>query len=79
METIDLAAAGPGKPLKIIEIASGRGLRRRLEALGIMEGTVITKVSTQLMHGPVVLKVRNTQVAIGFGMARKIKVQPVTP
>jgi len=60
---------------RIIEIAGGYGLTRRLEAMGIRPGKKITKVSSMLMRGPVTVQVDSVQVAIGFGMARRILVE----
>jgi ferrous iron transport protein A len=60
---------------RIIEIAGGYGLTRRLEAMGIRPGKKITKVSSMLMRGPVTVQVDGVQVAIGFGMARRILVE----
>jgi ferrous iron transport protein A len=44
----------------------------RLQALGIMPGKIVTKVSSAFMRGPVVIVVDRVQVAIGFGMASRI-------
>jgi len=60
---------------RIIEIAGGYGLTRRLEAMGIRPGKKITKVSSMLMNGPVTVQVDGVQVATGFGMARRILVE----
>ena len=49
----------------------------RLNALGIRPGQRITKVSSTPMRGPVTIKIGNAQVAIGFGMANKIIVEPI--
>ncbi|MEO0184403.1 MAG: fused ferrous iron transport protein A/B, partial [candidate division WOR-3 bacterium] len=62
----------PGEKGKIVEITGGKGLLTRLDALGISPGAEVTKISEQIMHGPVVVKIGNTQVAIGYGMARKV-------
>lgn len=64
-----------GEKGRIIEIAGGHGLTRRLEAMGIRSGKKITKVSSMLMRGPVTIQVDGVQVAIGFGMARRILVE----
>lgn len=53
----------------------GPGFGRRLEALGIRPGKKVTKVSSMFFRGPVTLRVDNTQVAIGFGMANRILVE----
>ena len=64
-----------GERGRVIEIAGGYGLTRRLEAMGIRPGKKITKVSSMLMRGPVTIQVDGVQVAIGFGMARRILVE----
>lgn len=47
----------------------------RLSALGIRPGKRVTKVSSMFMRGPVTIQVGNAQVAIGFGMAKRILVE----
>jgi len=61
----------------VVQIQGGHGLINRLNALGIRPGQRITKVSSTFMRGPVTVKVGNAQVAIGFGMANKIIVEPI--
>jgi ferrous iron transport protein A len=75
MEKIDLTQLKEGESGLVMEIQGGYGLHGRLESLGIRVGKRVTKVSSQLMRGPVTLRVDNSQVAIGFGMARKILVE----
>ena len=72
MAHIDLTQMGAGKSGKVVDVQGGRGMLLKLEALGIRPGVVITKVSGQIMRGPVVVRLGNTQVAIGFGMKLKI-------
>jgi ferrous iron transport protein A len=64
-----------GQTGMVIQILGGRGLTRRLEALGIRAGKKITKISSMLFRGPVTLRVDQTQAAVGFGMANKILVE----
>jgi len=59
----------------VMEIQGGAGLHHRLESLGIRLGKRVTKVSFQFMRGPITLRVDNSQVALGYGMARKIIVK----
>jgi ferrous iron transport protein A len=59
----------------IVDILGGSGLIKRLNALGIRLGQKVTKISSIYMRGPVTIQVNNTQVAIGFGMAKKIIVE----
>jgi ferrous iron transport protein A len=65
-----------GQTGTIIEIQGGQGLTARLSALGIIPGRKITKISEMFMRGPVTIKTGNTRVAIGYGMADKIIVEP---
>ncbi len=71
---ISLAEMPPGEKGTITAIQGGQGLVRKLEAMGIRAGKEITKVSEQWMRGPVLIRHGNTQVAIGFGMARRVMV-----
>jgi len=65
-----------GQSGTVLQLQGGRGLVNRLNALGILPGKKITKVSAMLMRGPVTIEVDRAQIAIGFGMARKIIVKP---
>jgi ferrous iron transport protein A len=71
---IDLAN---GESAKIIEINGGKGMLAKLSSLGIIVGETITKVSSSPLKGPVILQKGKTQVAIGYGMAKKIIVEKV--
>jgi ferrous iron transport protein A len=75
-ERLTAAEMATGESATVVEIAGGHGLVNRLDALGIRPGKRITKISAAFMHGPVVIRVDRAEVAIGFGMARKIVVQP---
>jgi len=72
---VSLAEMRAGESGVIVQIDGGHQLFRKLDALGIREGRNITKVSGQWMRGPVLLRQSSTQVALGFGMARRIFVQ----
>jgi len=75
VEKVSLAEMRPGQTGTIVQIDGGHGLLRKLDALGIIVGQEITKVSGQWMRGPVVLRLNNTNAAMGFGMARSVLVQ----
>ncbi len=76
---LTLGQMGTGQTGTIIRILGGRGLSQRLEALGVRPGKKVTKISTMLFHGPVTLRTDHTEVAVGFGMAKKILVEIDTP
>ena len=64
-----------GEKGRVIQVAGGHGLVRRLEAMGIRPGKQITKVSSMFMRGPVTIQVDGAQVALGFGMTKRIMVE----
>lgn len=72
-----LAQLQPGQSGTVVQIQGGHGLARRLNALGIVPGKRVTKVSSMLMRGPVTVEVDRVRIAIGFGMARRIIVELV--
>ncbi|HEY4711765.1 MAG TPA: FeoA family protein [Dehalococcoidia bacterium] len=72
---LTLAEMRTGQTGIVVGVLGGPGLIRRLDALGIRPGRKVTKLSSTLFRGPVILRVNNTQVAIGFGMAKKIIVE----
>ena len=75
MITMDLTQLQEGRSGRVVEINGGRGLQQRLDSLGIRVGKNVTKVSSQLMRGPVTIRIDGFQVAVGFGMAKKILVK----
>ena len=75
-EYISLAGMNSGSKGTIVQIDGGHGLISRLNALGIRPNKKITKISSMMMRGPVTIDIDGTQVALGFGMAKRIIVQP---
>jgi ferrous iron transport protein A len=72
---ITLTRMQAGQSGTVVQIQGGYGMVSRLNALGIMPGKRITKVSSMLMRGPVTIEVDRVQVAIGFGMANRVIVK----
>jgi ferrous iron transport protein A len=72
---LTLAEMRTGQTGTVVGVLGGLGLIRRLAALDIRPGKKVTKVSSTLFRGPVTLRVDNAQVAVGFGMARRIIVE----
>ena len=60
----------------VVQIQGGHGMVNRLSALGIRPGKRVTKISGGFARGPVTVQVDRAQVAIGFGMASRILVEP---
>ena len=72
---ISLKELPDGRKGIIMAINGGHGLVEKLDALGIRTGKEITKVNSQWMKGPVMIRSGNTEIAIGYGMAHKIMVE----
>lgn len=70
-----LAGMQIGQSGVVVQIQGGHGLVNRLNSLGIRPSKRITKISSMIMRGPVTIQVDRAQVAIGFGMARRIIVE----
>jgi ferrous iron transport protein A len=75
IEPVSLAEMRSGQSGTVIIIDGGHGMVNRLNTLGIIPGKKITKISSMLMRGPVTVEVDRTQVALGFGMAKRIIVR----
>lgn len=72
---VTLVQMNTGQKGRVIGVTGGHGLVARLAALGVRPGKQITKVSSVFLRGPVTAQVDHTQIAIGFGMARRILVE----
>jgi len=59
----------------VAEIRGGCSVINKLESIGIIPGKIIKKISSQPWRGPQTVEINNIQVAIGFGMARRIMVE----
>ncbi len=78
-QLIRLIEAPQGRPLRIVNIIGGHGIRRRLRALGFHPGDLIERNSDALFGGPILVKNLSTEVsvAVGRGIAQKIMVEVV--
>lgn len=78
-----LADLKSGQKGKIISIKDHHhrhhGINQKLQSMGVLEGKIITKVSSQWMRGPVVFRCGKTDIAVGHRMARKILVEEINP
>ena len=57
------------------DIEGGRGVRSHLNTLGIHVGDRITVVERAPFRGPVLVEINGSRVALGRGIARKVKVE----
>ena len=68
-----LTMAPIGQDVRLCQSCSGRRVARRLAELGLTPGVSLRVV--QDAGGPLLLSVRNSRVALGRGIADKLKVQ----
>ena len=73
--TVDLTQMKPGESGVVIEVQGGLQMTKRIQSMGVRPGKKITKVSSHFWRGPQTVQVDKTQIAIGFGMSRKIMIE----
>ena len=69
-----LTMVGEGETVTINHVDCGIGLKKRLCDLGLYNNTKI-KVIKNDVSGPIIIKVKNSNLAIGRGQANKIFIQ----
>lgn len=69
-----LTAAPAGQPLVVSHVHGGWGLRRRLERLGLVEGSDVIKIAGG-ERGPTVVRIGGADVSLGHGVAERVFVQ----
>ena len=62
-----------GQRVKLVRINAGRRLAHRLAELGLTPGVEFSVLQDN--GGPLVISVRDSRIAIGRGMAKKISVE----
>ena len=71
---ISLAEVAAGEAVIITDFQGGRMVNNRLASLGFTPG-VSVDMAQNFGHGPLIVKVRGTRVALGRGEAAKIIVK----
>jgi Fe2+ transport system protein FeoA len=62
-----------GARVEVKDVSAGRRIRMRLAAMGLLPGSELEVVRNH-MHGPLIVKVKDSRVVLGRGMALKIDV-----
>ncbi|MCC6047724.1 MAG: ferrous iron transport protein A [Desulfurococcaceae archaeon] len=70
-----LSEVGVGESVEVIEVATGRGLRARLEQLGIFPGSIVEVLVNN--GGHVLVRARGAVVSLSRGIASKVFVRRV--
>jgi ferrous iron transport protein A len=72
-----LADVDAGKNVKILHFNNGKGLEGKLRQMGIYTGAILLVVRRAPFHGPVLLEFEGREIALGYGIAKKILVEGV--
>jgi len=67
-----LLTCDSGKPYRVIALAGGQHFQLRLRNLGLAEGKLVVKTAKHPFGGPVTIRVEQTELALGHGMAERI-------
>ncbi len=70
---VALSILHPGERGVVTELLGGRGVLGRMAALGFTPGTEVTMLQN-FGHGPLIVLLRDTRVALGRGEASKVSV-----
>ena len=76
-EIMVLTKLESGRQARVIAFNGGPNMIKRLENLGLLRGKTIKKVSNNPFKGPVVVKIDQVELAIGYRMASRITVEPI--
>ena len=74
LEGVRLAALKTGEKAVVEGFDAGHTLRSRLSALGFTPDVQVTMIQN-FGSGPVIVKVRDTRIALGRGEASKVRVR----
>jgi Fe2+ transport system protein FeoA len=69
--------AGEQTRVKLVEIHGGWGARQRLREVGLQVGDAVQVLRRAPFGGPLAIQNRETVIAIGRQLARKLRVEPL--
>jgi Fur family ferric uptake transcriptional regulator len=72
-DIMPLIMASSGERVRIVGFRGGKGMERRLTSMGLNQGAEV-EVIKSIGPGPLIVASRETRIALGFGMAKKILV-----
>jgi Fe2+ transport system protein FeoA len=78
MVTVTLAALQEGEAMIVTLVRRGCGAQGRLVALGLRKGARVEMVRKSRMNGPLIVRVNQSEVAIGLCLAQAIVGEPVS-
>ena len=76
-QRVSLTELGQGETGVVVALKGGNRFKQKLNAMGVRCGKEVTKISNMVMQGPVTVKINNSNIAIGRGMADRIFLKKV--
>ncbi len=74
-----LSECDPGMTVVFCEVHGGMALRGRLAAIGLVPGVRFRVVQRHgRRHGPVIIMVHGSKLALGYGIAQRVFVEVLT-
>lgn len=68
---IPITESSQGSTIRIVLVRGGFGFRQRMSELGITPGNTVKIIKNDHI-GPIIVMVKNSRIALGRGMCRKI-------
>jgi Fe2+ transport system protein FeoA len=75
--TVPLTSLPEGAKATVTHTTGGLGAVRRLSEMGLTPGCEVTLRRKCSFHGPIEIEARGAALALGYGLASKICVQPL--
>jgi Fe2+ transport system protein FeoA len=74
---MNLLEAPHNTPLRIVDLAGGEGVRRRLMAMGFHKDDLVELDGRAILRGPLLVRncTSDTTIALGRGVAQKVLVE----
>ncbi|REG10310.1 FeoA family protein [Pelolinea submarina] len=72
---INLLQVNNGNWVKVIKVAGGIEMERRLAQLGFLPGNKVRIIRSAPFHGPLLLDVEGREIVLGRGVANKVMVE----
>ncbi len=74
---MNLLGAPKGKMVRITKYSGGKGVSFKLRQLGLCPGRVVKVLRYAPMDGPILVDVEGRSVALGRGIASRVKVEKI--
>jgi ferrous iron transport protein A len=76
-DEVPLTSLNEGMRAIMTHTSGGFGVVRRLSEMGLTPGSEIKLLRKCSFHGPIEIEIRGVSLAIGYGLAEQIFVQPL--